>query len=116
MRSLSVTTISRMSFCGALRSIRDPVHVVRRDPHAARPAEDVAVALAGQAHRRRIDDRQQFGEVLDQHAGRTASRCGPAGPIRPMNFSKSVALGADVLQRQGHLLLDRQDLGREQSG
>ena len=56
------------------------VHVLGRDPEASRIADDMAVELAGLAHRRGVDDGQELAEVLDQHAGRRASRCDPAGP------------------------------------
>jgi hypothetical protein len=53
---------------GVAEQGRNPVHVVRRDPDATRPPEDMAVLLAGPAHGRRVDDGQQFHQVLDQKA------------------------------------------------
>ncbi len=70
MRSLSVTTISRMSCvrrrCAARSRMR--LRCVGRDPDAAHAANDVAEALARRADRRRVDDRHQLLEVLDEHA------------------------------------------------
>ena len=92
---------------GVAQQGRDAVHVVRRDPDAARPPEDVAVQLAGPAHGRRVDDGQQFHEVLDQHAVEerlvAVLEDGQADELLQV-----VALGPQVLQLQGDLLLDRQ--------
>ena len=69
MRSLSVTTIRRTSSKGALAStssMRPRWPGVIQRPRRA--AEDVAVLLAGQAHRRRVDDGQELLEVVDEHA------------------------------------------------
>jgi len=38
------------------------------NPDAASPAVDMAVALTGQSDRRRINDRQTFLEMVEQHA------------------------------------------------
>ncbi len=46
----------------------DPVDVVRRQPQAARAAHDVAVLLARATDHRRVDDRHQFLDVLEQQA------------------------------------------------
>jgi hypothetical protein len=46
----------------------DPPAVVRRDPHAARAAEHMAELARRQAHRRRVDDRHQRLELVDEHA------------------------------------------------
>ena len=66
---MSVATIRRTSGVGrgraGARGIRSMS--VGRDPEAARPAEDVAVLLARPADGRRVDDRQELLEVLDQH-------------------------------------------------
>jgi len=42
--------------------------IVRSNPHAPRVAEDVAELLAGTSDRRRVHDRQQLSDVLDQQA------------------------------------------------
>ena len=81
MRSLSVTTISRTSSYGRCAStLGDPIDVVGRDPEAARPAEDVAVLLAGPA--RPSACRRSAGAPRGAPAGpgRRASRCGPGAP------------------------------------
>ncbi len=49
------------------QQLRDAVDVVGCEPQAARPTQDVAVFLAGTPHHRRVDDRHELLEVLDQH-------------------------------------------------
>jgi hypothetical protein len=44
----------------------DAIDVVGRDPQPARLAQDVAELLAGSPDRRRVDDRQELLEVLDE--------------------------------------------------
>ena len=111
MRSLSVATMRRISGAGALRSrAGNAIHVVGRDPQAARTAEDVAVLLAGAAHGRRVDDGQQFHEVFDQQA--VEERLVAVLQRRPGRCtSPGRRLGAQVFQLHGDLLFDRADLG-----
>jgi len=47
--------------------LRDAAAVLRRDEHAARAPVDVPVVLAGEADRRRVDDRHQLFRVLHDH-------------------------------------------------
>jgi len=58
----------------------DAVRVVRGDPDALGAPEDVAVLLAGPTNGRRVDDRHQLGQVVDQHPVEQRSRCGSAAP------------------------------------
>ena len=66
MRSLSVTTIRRMSSPADRRMCVDPADVVGGDPDAPRAPDDVAELLAGETDRRGVDDRQELLEVLDE--------------------------------------------------
>ena len=50
------------------QELRDPVAVGRGDPDAARPPDDVAELLAGAPDGRRVDDRQEFLEVLREQS------------------------------------------------
>ena len=59
---------AHLALGGVAQQRRDAIDVVGRDPQAARVAEDVAVLLARLADGRRVDDRHQLGQVLDQHA------------------------------------------------
>ena len=91
----------------------DVVLVFGGDPEAAGVAGDVAVALACQAHRRRVDDGQELAQVLDQHAveeGLVAIlQCGQANV-----FFQVVGLGTNPLELEQHLLLDGQPgMGQE---
>ena len=74
----------------------------------------MAVELAGPSHGRRIDDGQQFHEVLDQHAVEerlvAVLEDGQADELLQV-----VSLGPQVLQLQGDLLLDRQRRGGHQA-
>ena len=105
---------SNIRLRGVAKQGGDAVHVVRRDPDAARPPEDMAVELAGPAHGRRVDDRQQFHEVLDQHAveeGLVAVlEDGQADELLQV-----VSLGPQMLQFQGDLLFNRQGRGGHQA-
>ena len=78
------------------QDLRDPVAIVRRDPGAARAAQDVAELLAGAPDGRRVDDRQQLLEVLGQD------------PVEER--------GVAVLERrQADVLLERSSLRRRRS-
>ena len=62
------------------QELGDRGRVVRRDPEPARAAQDVAVLLAGQPDRRRVDDRAGAPRGSRPGPGRRASRCGPGAP------------------------------------
>ena len=78
------------------------------------PAEDVAVLLAGAPDGRRVDHRQEFLDVLGEHA--VEERCvailerGQADVLLQL-----VVLATEVLDLQLDLLLDRHDAVREQA-
>jgi hypothetical protein len=86
--------------------VGNPVDVVGREPDAAHVAHDVAVALAGIAHRRRVDDRHELRQVLDEHAVEehlvaVQERREADVPLEVRRFR------AHVLELELHLLLDR---------
>jgi hypothetical protein len=93
--------------------VRNPVAVGRRDPRAARPAEDVAELLAGAADGGRIDDRQKLLEVLSEEPveeGRVAIlERGQADVLL-----ERIDLDPQVLQLQRDLFLDGQGPGRQE--
>ena len=51
---------------GVAEHLRDAVDVVRGDPHAAGPPDDVAVLPTGTSHCRGVDDRRKLLEVIDE--------------------------------------------------
>ncbi len=114
MRSLSVTTIRRMSSPADTKDVVDPTDVIGRDPDAARTPEDVAELLAGEADRRCVDDRQELLEVLDEEAveqGLVAVlECGQADVALEV-----IGLAPDVLEFEGDLLVDRRHARRQQA-
>ncbi len=80
----------------------------------ARPPDDVAELLAGAADRRRVDDRQELGEVVGQQAveeRRVAVLEGREADV----LLERVGLAPEVLELQLDLLLDRQDAVGEQA-
>ena len=84
---------------GATKDVIDPADVIGRDPDAARTPEDVAELLARETDRRRVDDRQELLEVLDEEPveqGLVAVlECGQADiPL------EVIGLPPDVLQLQ----------------
>jgi len=88
------------------QAIGDPVDVFRREPDAAHVAHDVAVALARLADRRRVDDRHQLLQVLDEHA--VEEHLVAVQQTREPDVLLQVeGLRADVLQLELRLLLDR---------
>ena len=114
MRSLSVTTIRRMSSPAAAKDVVDPTDVVGGDPDAARTPEDVAELLAGEADRRRVDDRQELLEVLDKEAieQRLVAVLERGESDVPLQV---IWLAPDVLQLQCDLLVDRGHARRQQA-
>ncbi len=93
---------------------RNAGHVVRRDPDAARPPKDMAVELTGPPHSGRVDNGQQFNKILDQQAVEerlvAVLKHGETDELLQV-----VGLGSQMLQLQGHLLLDREHGGRHQA-
>ncbi len=90
------------------------IDVVGRDPDATRRAQNVAELLAGEAHRRGVDDRQQLAEVLDQHAVEEHLVQIVEAP-EPDVLLEIARLGADVLELELHLLPDLEHLVRQQA-
>ena len=95
------------------QDVVDTVDVRRRDPHAARPAQDVAELLAGAPDRRRVDDRQELLQVFGQHP--VEQGLVPILERRQADETlEIVGLAADVLELERDLLLDRHDPGGQQ--
>ena len=91
---------------GRAKDVVDPADVVGRDPDAARTPEDVAELLTRETDGRRVDDRQELLEIVDEEAveqGLVAVvECGEADiPL------EVIALAPDVLQFPGDLLVER---------
>ena len=91
----------------------DPSPVGGRDEQPPGPAPDVAQALAGQADRRRVDDRHHLVDVVHDHPVEE--------PLVPVLERDEVdvllevgRLAAEVLQDLGDLLVLREDLRRQQ--
>ena len=106
MRSLSVTTIRRMSSPADRRMAIDPADVVRGDPDPTRTPDDVTELLAGKTDGRRVDDREEFLEVLDEEPveqGLVAVLEGGQSDV-PLEL---IGLAPDVLQFEGKLFVDR---------
>ena len=99
---------------GVAEEIGNPFEVVGGDPDSARPAEDVAVLLAGAADGRRVDDGHQFGDVLDEQAIEEGFVAVVKGG-EPDELLQIITLDPDVLQLQGDLLLDGELSGRQQA-
>ena len=84
----------------------DPADVVRGDPDPTRTPDDVTELLTGKTDRRRVDDREEFLEVLDQQPieqGLVAVLESGQSDV-PLEF---IGLAPDVLQFQRNLLVDR---------
>ena len=95
------------------QELRDPVAVGRRDPDAAGPPDDVAELLDRAPDGRRVDDRQEFLEVLGEEP---VEERGVAILERrhPDVALERVVLAPEVLELELDLLLDRQDpIGEE---
>ncbi len=93
---------------GVAQQGRDAAHVVRGNPDPARPPNNVAIDLAGFAHRRRVHDGQQFHEVFHQET--IKERLIAVLESRQADeLLQVVAFGSQVFSFQGDLLFDRQD-------
>ena len=92
----------------------DPVDVIRSDPDAARASDDVAELLASKTDGRRVDDRQELLEVLDEEPVEerlvaVLECCQSDVPL------EVIGLAADVLELQPDLLVDRRQAWRQQT-
>ena len=65
MRSPSVTTTTATRASGQLRRTPNPAAIARGDVEPSRPAEDQAELTAGLTHGGGVEDRQHFGEIVD---------------------------------------------------
>src|SRR5581483_5183259 len=93
---------------GVPQQLGDPVDVVGGEPQAPRPPRDVAVRLTRLADDRRVDDRHELLEVLDQQAVEQGLVSVLKGG-EPDVLLERLALSADLLELDLHLLLDRPD-------
>ena len=83
----------------------DIVDVLRRDPETAWIADDMAIELAGLAHRRGVNDRQQLTEVFDEHP--VEERFVAILERRQADvLFQVVGLGLDPLELESDLLFD----------
>ena len=81
---------------GQLRQhLRDAAAIVGADEEPARPLEDVAELLAGEADRRRVDDRHHLVRDGRSARERTAPRCG-----RAARSGRCTSRGRDGLRRK----------------
>ena len=88
--------------------------VLGRDPETAWVSDDMAIELAGLAHRRGVDDRQELTEVLDQDP--VEERFVPVLKCGQSNvFFQVVGLGLDSLELECDLLLDGEPGMRQQA-
>ena len=92
----------------------DPVDVFGRDPQPAWTAHHVAVFATGPADRRRVDDRRQLLEVLDEQTEEQRLVPVPKGREADVPL-EVVALATEVLELKCHLLLDRRNSPGEQA-
>ena len=99
---------------GGSKDVVDPADVIGRDPDAARAPEDVAELLAGEADGRRVDDRQELLEVLDEEPveERLVAILERGQADVPLEV---VGLAADVLELEPDLLVDRRHAWRQQA-
>ena len=85
----------------------DPIDIVGRDPGPAGPPDDVAELLARAPHRRRVDDRHEFLDVVGQQPVEQR-RVAVLERGQPDVLLEGVVLDAQVLELEVDLLLDRQ--------
>ena len=99
---------------GVAEHLGHAARVVRRDPDAAGVAHDMAEALARQAHGGRVHDGQELFEMVgqDPEEERLVAVLQRHEPDVPL---EGIRLAADVLELEGDLLLDPQDLRREEA-
>ncbi len=90
-----------------LQDVRDAVDVIGRNPDAARMPQNVTELLAGAPDGRRVDDRQQFGEVFDEQAIEERLIAVLQGRQADVLF-QVVALRPQVLEFERHLFVDGQ--------
>ena len=95
------------------QELRDAVAVRRGDPGATRPPDDVAELLAGAPDGRRVDDRQELGQVLGEQP--VEQRRIPVLERGQTDVAlERVVLAPEVLELELDLLLDRQHPVRQQ--
>ena len=114
MRSPSVTTMIATSRRGQLASTsRDAAAIGGAHEDAARALEDVAVLLAGETDRRRVDDRHHLVGIVDQQA--EEQRLVAVVQRSQVDVLLEVArLAPEVLEHARELLLLRGDVRRQQ--
>ena len=95
-------------------ALRDLAAVGGAEEQSARAAVDMAVALAGQADGRGVDDRREAFEVLDQQPVEQDFVAVEQGDEADILFQRIVLL-KDVLQLHRDLLLDGEHCGRQQA-
>ena len=96
------------------QQLGDAAAVVGADEEAARPLEDVAEALAGEPHGRRVDQRLDLVDVVADHAEEQRLVAVVQGVERDV-FLQIVGQVAQVFQHARRLLLERQHVGRQQA-
>ena len=96
------------------QDLGDPIAIMRRDPGAARPPEDVAELLAGAPDGRGVHDRQQLLQVLGQDP--IEERRVPVLERGKADvLLERIVLPAQPLQLERDLLLDGHDVVRQQA-
>ena len=93
---------------GVTQDLGHPVNVIGGDPDAAGATVEVAELLARAAHSRRVDDRNEFLEVLGQQPVEERLVAVLKG-CQPDVLLEVFALAPDVLELQAHLLVDTAD-------
>ena len=96
------------------QDVGDAAAVVGADEQAARPLEDVAELLAGEADRRRVDDRHHLVRMVD-HDPEEQRLVAVVQRREVDELLEVVRLAAEVLQHPRHLLLLRQHVRRQQA-
>ena len=92
----------------------DAAAIVGADEHAARPLEDQAETLAGEADRRRIDQRLDFVDVVADDA-EEQRLVAVVQRIQRDIFFEVVGQAAQVGQDARHLLFHRKHVGRQKA-
>ena len=97
-----------------LKELGDLAAIARGDEHAARPLEDQAVFLAGKPDRRRVDDRLDLVDIVDDDA---EEQCLVAVMQRIQRdvFFEIGRQRAQIGEHALHLGLHRQHAGRQQA-
>ena len=96
------------------QQFRDPPAIVGADEHAARPLEDEAKALAGEAHRRRIDQRLDFIDVV-AHDAEEQRLVAVVQRVERDVFFQIAGQAAQIDQHTLDLLLHRKHMRRQKA-